>query len=109
MLTELYHSSDKKCQYATQEDKKTLKVIPDKRQFVLSDEADSLFGEIHNDFEYNKAKKYESDNFIPGNFSITKLSPKQGHAGFPLVVGRDWGDSPPPPNNRLSPPTNVSE
>ena len=53
--------------------KKTLKVIPDKRQFVLPDEA-----EIHNDYEYNKEKRYESDDFIAGNFSITKLSPKQG-------------------------------
>ena len=64
VLTELYHDSDMKCQYSGN---KVLKVVPEKRKFILSEDADALFAEIHNDFEFNKAQKYENDPFIPGN------------------------------------------
>jgi len=69
-LTNLYHSSDMRCVYEQKD--KVLVVKPFVQKFKLSEDAREYYKNVHNEFEFDVAKKYEDDAFISGLYARGK-------------------------------------
>lgn len=70
-LTNLYHLSDMRCCYEQKD--KVLVVKPFVQKFKLSPDAREYYKNVHNEFEFDVAKKYEDDAFISGKLKLSKI------------------------------------